>query len=394
MSTTLSPARLRFISYACFAVTLVAGTSGTLLGPAFQSMSQRFTIPLEDSGMFTGLQFTGITLSILATGRLLDRIDARWALMGSSALIGAGLLLIAVAGSVPVALVGAFVLGLGYGIADVAANVVIARINSDRAGAALSLLAFFYGLGAVLGPQLLSVALAWHNFTLAFIGVAALSLLLTVPFWWASLPIDHESHAAASRSAASIRWIILLPFALLLFTYVGAEVGYSSWIVTQLTLAARSAAETATVAASLFWLGLTIARALASVALHRLSETQVLRGSIVIVILGVALLLALSGSPAAGLVSAFVVGFGCGPIFPVSLALAGNIYPESRGTTSGVMMAAGTLGGALLPWLQGQIGAGRDGGMIAVLVAAVAMLVIQAFKPGERAAAGGLAPGK
>ena len=67
-------------------------------------------------------------------------------------------------------------------------------------------------------------------------------------------------------------------------------------------------------------------------------------------------------------------------MFPISLALAGNVYPESRGKTSGAMIAAGTLGGAFLPWLQGRLGGGRSGGMELVLLLAVALLAIERLK--------------
>jgi fucose permease len=380
MQNAQSTARLRFMTYACFAITLVAGISGTLLGPAFQSLALRFSIPLESSGIFTGLQFAAITLSILATGRLLDRYNARYALMGGSILTGLGLLIIAAAQALPVALIGAFVLGLGYGLADVGANVVIAKINPESTGAALSLLAFFYGLGAVLGPQILNLALAQQNFTLAFTVTAVASLLLTIPFSQSSLPAQPDGQNSQTAGAMRINWWVLLPFALFLFVYVGVEVGYSSWIVTQSSTLTKAPESLATVGASLFWVGVTVARGSASVALRRLTEQQILLISVVLVIAGTLLLLLLPTSEVAGLISAFCVGLGCGPMFPISLALAGNVYPESRGKTSGAMIAAGTLGGAFLPWLQGRLGGGRSGGMELVLLLAVALLAIERLK--------------
>ncbi len=374
----------RFLTYSCFAITLIAGISGTLLGPAFQSLAQRFSIPLENSGIFTGLQFIGITIAILATGRLLDRINARYALMGGSLLTGLGLLMIAGALSLPVALLGAFVLGLGYGIADVSANVVIAKLNQERAGSALSLLAFFYGLGAVLGPQLLNVALSQNNFTLAFTFTAVVSLLLTIPFSQSSLHIHQRDEASEPIGSTRINWWILLPFAALLFTYVGAEVGFSSWIVTQISTVALASASLATIGASLFWVALTSARGLGSIVLHRISEPHVLTLSIILVILGTLLLLAFPTSSGVALVSATIVGFGCGSIWPITVAMAGNIYPQSRGTVTGVIMAFGTLGGALLPWLQGIVGGGRSGGMEMVLILGIAMIGIEYFRPRPR----------
>jgi fucose permease len=380
MQNAHSPARLRFMTYACFAITLVAGISGTLLGPAFQSLALRFTIPLESSGIFTGLQFTGITLSIFATGRLLDRYDARYALMSGSILTGVGLLMIAGAQALPMALLGAFVLGLGYGIADVAANVVIAKINPEHTGAALSLLAFFYGLGAVLGPQIVNWALMHQNFTLAFTVTAVASLLLTIPFSQSSLPAYQAGQGTGAANTNQINWWTLLPFAVFLFVYVGIEVGFSSWIVTQISTLTKASESLATVGASLFWIGVTIARGTASIALHRFTERQILTISILAVIAGTLLLLVLPSFEVVALISAFCVGLGCGPLFPISLTLAGNVYPEARGKTSGTMIAAGTLGGAILPWIQGRLGGGHSGGMEAILFLAIVLLIIERLK--------------
>ena len=360
----------RLMLYSCFAVTFAAGLSGTLLGPTFQSLAEKFDMPIQSSGIFTGLQFIGITITVLGTGWLLDRINARYALIFGSLFMGSGLLMLSVAAILPIALFGALILGFGYGIVNVGANIVVGALNAQNTGAALNRLSFFYGLGAICSPQLVNFALMQNNFTLAFSITALFSLVLIIPFSQTSLHIHTEKQVI---TRGTIHWIVLLPFALILCGYVGIEVGFSSWIPTQLSIVAHSVESIATLGTSLFWLGLTSMRLVASFILRRLTEQQMLVAALLTVGCGMLVLLSFPTSQTLTLICAFIVGFGCGTIFPSTLALGSTIYPQVRGVASGLLLAAGTFGGSLFPWIQGQVGAGQNGGMIVVLLLDVLM---------------------
>jgi fucose permease len=369
----MTASRVRFATIACYVTFVSLGMSGTLLGPAFQSLTSRFEIPLESGGLFTMLQFLGVTIGVVIAGRLLDRFNARYLLSGGVILMGGGLLLIGAAEVLPIALGGALLLGLGYGTLDVSPNVVIATLNPTRASAALNLLNVFYGIGAVFGPQVLSFALARENFALAFNLIALFTLALAVPLFMVSLHVRAESGGAVR---GRIRWIALAPFAVLLFLYVGAEVGFSSWIFTQMTMVSLSVTATAALGASIFWAGLTAGRAIASLLLRWLSDEQLLLASVLLLSASVGMLLLFPTAEGVALISAFLAGVGCGPVFPTVIAIVNNRYPAARGTASGALIAVGTLGAAILPWMQGQVGAGQNGGMIMVLAVAVLMSVL------------------
>jgi fucose permease len=363
----------RLITFSCYAAFISLGMCGTLLGPTFQSLTQRFEIPLEQAGIFTGFQFGASTLGVVIVGRLLDRLNARYLLAGGVLFMGVGLLVLSNAPTLPVALFGALVLGLGFSSIDVSPNVVVASLNPGRASVALNALNVFFGIGAIIGPQLVNWALNQQNFTLAYTATAIFTLLLIIPFSMVSIHV-HTGDRTAPRAA--IRWAKLVPFAVLLFMGVGTEVGFGSWIVAQVTQVTLATAAIGTLAASLFWVGLSVGRIIASLILRWLTDHQLLIISILLIGVGVALLLLAPGAEAIAILSAFVVGFGCGPVFPTALAMINNRYPESRGTASGTLMAIGTMGAVFLPWLQGQIGGGQNGGMSVILVTAILMLGI------------------
>lgn len=363
----------RLITLTCYASFLGLGISGTLLGPTFQSLTQRFDIPLQNGGLFTLLTFAGATLSTPFYGRILDRINVRYILCAGPLLMGGSLLLLSVAPTLAVALLATLLFGLGAGALIVAPNVVIATLNPKNAGGALNFLNVFYGIGAVAGPQLVNFALAQKNFTLAFRIAAIFLLLLVIPFSRVSLHIRGDDR---KRSPPIINWAALIPLVAVYFMYVGTETGFGSWLFTQLTKISLSTEATAALATSVFWAGLTGGRLMASLVPHRLTDVQLLLVCFVALALGITLLLSLPQPESLPVLSAFLVGLGCGPVSPTVMAMATNRYPDSRGTVLGTVQAVGSIGGAILPWIQGQVGGGNNGGMIIPLMLAFIMLGI------------------
>jgi fucose permease len=366
----MSRRKVALITFTCYAAFLILGIAGSLFGPAIQSLTQRFNMRLADGAIFVSLQWVGATIAMFTAGRLMDRINIRYVLSGGTLMLGIGLILVSIAPSLPMGLVGALLVGIGTGTLGISPNLIILSLNPDNAAAALNFLNGIWGAGAIIGPQIVNFALSRQQVALAFGGTAIISLLLIIPFSMASMRLN----SGDDSKRVPIRWMSLLPFAALLGVYVGTEVGFGSWIFTQLTKAAQSTEAIGTIATSLFWAGLTAGRLVATPVLRRLTDEQLLIVSIIFVGVGAGLFLIAPGSETIGLISAFIVGMGCGPIFPTALAIVNNSYPEQRGTATGALMALGAGSAAILPWLQGQIGAGRNGGMIVPFVASIYLL--------------------
>jgi fucose permease len=52
----------------------------------------------------------------------------------------------------------------------------------------------------------------------------------------------------------------------------------------------------------------------------------------------------------------FCVGFLLGPVFPVTIALAGQRFPNSLGSVVGLSVGLGSTGCFVIPWLTGALG--------------------------------------
>jgi fucose permease len=66
-----------------------------------------------------------------------------------------------------------------------------------------------------------------------------------------------------------------------------------------------------------------------------------------------------------------VVGFACGPIFPLIMALAGERYPDRAAAVSGILTGASVIGSIVVPPLMGFLS--EAVGMQALMLAAAAM---------------------
>ena len=52
----------------------------------------------------------------------------------------------------------------------------------------------------------------------------------------------------------------------------------------------------------------------------------------------------------------FCAGLWLGPVFPVTIALAGQRFPDSIGSVVGLAVGAGSVGCFFVPWLTGALG--------------------------------------
>lgn len=357
----------------CFFAFAATGISVNLLGSTLGSLSERHGILLADAGIFTALQAVGSTISVLIFGWLLDRRDPRWVLCGASFIFGVGVLMLGFTTTLPLALLGVLVMGIGFGGMLAGPNYVIARLYTARGGSALNALNVFYSLGAIASPQLVAFTLRQGDFSLAYLAAGVLMLLLVLPF--ATIQIKHDKHHETQEKPVSVSYLALIPFILLFFTYIGSEVGFGAWIFTQLRTVGQAEAETAALATSLFWAGQMSGRIAGAFILRRIADEALLPLTIVIIGVGVSLLLFFQANANISIIAAFIVGFGCGPVFPTTLGIVRKAYPTAHGTATGILIGLGNVGAIVLPWLQGQIGGGVSGGMQLILGTSLVMLV-------------------
>jgi fucose permease len=169
---------------------------------------------------------------------------------------------------------------------------------------------------------------------------------------------------------------LLVPLGLFAFLYVGVETSISSWMMTYIDRLPLSNAMYAPIATSFFWIALLCGRAAAPAVLRKISESRLLTISLSVLLVSNIMLL-LSYTSVMSLTSAALAGLMLAPIFP--LCLSRVLAITSRPSESRWIFAISGLGGAVLPWITGQLATAQGSlrtGLVVPLLASCVMFFL------------------
>jgi fucose permease len=179
---------------------------------------------------------------------------------------------------------------------------------------------------------------------------------LAIAAWAAVTPLPAPERRTSAPSAASALrngGASLLLLSAVAFSYVGVEAAVTVFAIPYAEGALGLPVARGQLAISTFWLGLLVGR-LGLLAFPGGLGPRVLLTSSG---LGTVLVLALVAWPhAPPELSFFAVGAALGSVYPLMITLAGQRFPEARGTAAGLAAGAGALGGFAVPWLSGALG--------------------------------------
>ena len=306
----------------------------------------------------------------------------------------------------PLCLVAFCALGFGTGLTDSGWSAWASALNFPNV--VQGPLHGSFGVGCIIGP-VLAVALVTHghDWTSMYLVLAVLATIELFAQVWAFWDdnADAYKHCDASReesrsllteteitggdiqeaSRSMHTPSILNPFmyhgtymcALFFFIYVSIEFTYSDWIVVFMRRARSLPYNTAGLASSIFWLGMSIGR----ITLGPAAEHFGVKRSVAVYLTCSALLQLLFRTfrqPTMSMILLGTNGFWIGPTFPSGLVLLSQAVPSSVQVSAvSVACAAGQIGGASIPFLVGimsdKIGIGR---LLDVVLGMTAALIV------------------
>jgi fucose permease len=351
------------------------GALQSLYGPAFPSLVRRFEVGLDAAGWTVAAHFAGSFVTIAAAGPLLARLGYRLPLATGAVGMAAGALVVAAAPGWSWVLAGAALGGLGFGLVDVALNLLVARSFAPNAAPALNLLNAFFGVGSVVGP--LAVAAAFGDLRAPMVGLVAVMAALFVLV--VRLPEPRRPGEASGR----IPWLAAGGFLLFYFLYVASEVGVGSWVTVH--LAPLLGERTAAVNASLYWGAMTVGRLLAAPLSARVRPATLVLGAsaLALAALGAAHL------PALAPYAYPLVGLAFAPIFPTGLAWLQRVFPRRAELVASAVLAAATLGPVAtsgpIGWIVERAGPASVPSQLVVLTGAMAIVVLALWRSTRRA---------
>ncbi len=365
------------------AVFFALGAITASFGTALPDLARNASATLAQlGGLFTTF-FLGALLSQTLSGPLIDRLGQRPVLLAGMMLNGCGVLLAASSHTLPITLAGATIAGFGFGAVGVAINLLVAATFATRQAAALNLVNVFYGLGAFGGPALASLTLRSFGSALPPLWIGA-GMVIAVAIGLLFVKTTPAAPAAPADRLVSRQHIYrsapLWTIGVLLLLSVGVESGMGAWTSTYVQQTSGLDAATGALATSAFWLAMTGGRMIAAAVGTRLSPQRLLFASLMSLAVGTAALLASAGNVVLTIAAIIIIGASTGPIYPTALSLITATFRHAAGTAAGVVVPMGSMGGSLLPWLQGLLLAhqGPGAGALLLVVGAVGMLGLNA----------------
>lgn len=340
------------------------GLPDSLLGSAWPTMYQEFSVPISYAGGISMIIAVGTIISSLQSDRLTrkfgtGKVTAASVLMTAIALFG-----FSISHSYAALCLWSIPYGLGAGSVDASLNNYVALHYASRH---MSWLHCMWGVGASLGPYIMGYALtSGQSWNMGYRYIAILQIMLTailifsLPLWKKQGNNDTgQTDEEVATKPLSLRQIIKIPGAkeimITFFCYCALEQTTGLWASSYLVLRRGLSAETAAGFASLFFIGITAGRAFSGFLTIKLNDTQMIRLGQGFILSGIVLLFLPFGN-VSSLLGLILIGLGCAPIYPSII----HSTPEHFGADKsqamiGVQMASAYVGTCLMPPIFGFI---------------------------------------
>lgn len=330
---------LGLIGYSSF---VLIGWSALLVPSLIRSIEHDFAQTDAGLGLFYFISAALYAGGALGGGLATERLGRRAVLALAALLHGVGLVALAIAPSWPLFLLAAVPSNLGGGMIDGGVNGLFLDVYRTGRGRALNLLHLFFALGALIAPlvvgQLVEAGVAWQAVVFA---TAVPVLVIAAGFAISDVPSGrHERGDARTRLGLQLPLVLL---AVAVCFYVAAEVGVSAWLVRFLEAAPLAVATTAL---SLFWAGLTLGRLVSARFGDVFDHRRFAIGATAVASVALVLAVVVPSLPLS-IVLFGVCGFAFGPIYPMIMAVAGDLFPDRSAAVSG-FLGASAIGGAIL----------------------------------------------
>ena len=335
------------------------GLPDGLLGAAWPSMVPELGTPVSFAGVIFVIISVGTVVSSLLSQRLNLRFGPGRVTAFSVAMTAAALFGFASCRTVWQLCLWALPYGLGAGSVDACLNNYVALHYASRH---MSWLHCMWGIGASVGPYIMGAVLsAGRHWSAGYrsIGVLQLALtallLLSLPLW----KKGEEQGEGEKAKPLRLKEILAIPGAkpllLAFFCYCALEQTMGLWAGSYLALYRSFTPERAAGFTGLFFLGITLGRALNGFLTIRFSDSFLTRTGFVIIALGIAAVLLPLGD-ALALAGLVLVGLGCAPVYPCIIHATPARFGAGRSqAVIGILMAGAYLGNCLMPPLFGLI---------------------------------------
>lgn len=365
------------------------GLPDSLLGSAWPLIYPELNVPVSYSGLIFMIISCGTIVSSLQSDRLTKKLGAGKVTAISVAMTAFALLGFSFSHNFISLCLFALPYGLGAGSVDAALNNYVALHYESKH---MSWLHCMWGVGASAGPYIMSAAItrtgSWNN-GYRIIGIMQVVLsaviIFSLPLWKKKEAQDAETEEDIASAPLPLKEVMRIPGAkevcLSFFCYCAIEQTIGLWASSYLVLHRSVPEVSATAFASLFFIGITIGRALNGFMTLKFSDKALIHLGELIIAAGL-ITVFLPLPQTLTLVGFIICGLGCAPIYPCIIhSTPAHFGKDKSQAVIGVQMAFAYVGNITMPPLFGIL---SDFAGIALLPAYLfVILAVQFFSYGR-----------
>ena len=343
-----------------YLVFISLGLPDSLLGSGWPKMQVVFGVPSSYAGYISmTICFMTIISALLSPG-MINRFHTKWIVISSIVLTILGLVGFSISHRYEMLFIFAIPYGLGAGAIDASVNHYVA---SNYSGSVMIFLHCFYGVGAMISPYIMSLALKyakWNEGYLwtAFVQTGILAIvIISLPLWK-----GNESEAEEDRQeSAGIRESIKVPGVLLtliaFFAYCSGEATCFLWTPSYFA-GTKSGLSDERIAAfgALIFGGLMLGRLISGFISNIFGDKKLIRLGIILEFIGIFMLFIPTQNYLVAAIGFVIIGTGMGPVYPAIQHMAPtNFGKRYSAAVIGLQMAFAYTGSTFMPMVFGVL---------------------------------------
>lgn len=343
-----------------YLIFISLGLPDSLLGSGWPAMHAAFSVPSSYAG-YVSMAISFMTIiSALLSPIMIKRFHTKWIVIVSIFLTVMGLIGFSISTSYAMLFVFAVPYGMGAGAIDASVNHYVAK---NYSGSVMNFLHCFYGVGAVISPNIMAVALSkaswnegyrWTAYIQIFI---LLICIISLPLWKKNERDSNkqEEEVAGIREALKRPGVVLTLIAF--FAYCSGEATCFLWTSSYFAGVKEGLTDHLIASfGSLIFGGLMLGRLISGFVSNRLGDRMLIRIGIFVEMVGILLVMIPVASFIPAAIGFVIIGTGMGPVYPAIQHMAPTNFGERySAAVIGLQMASAYIGSTFMPMIFGNI---------------------------------------
>ncbi len=343
-----------------YLIFISLGLPDSLLGSGWPAMHAAFSVPSSYAG-YVSMAISFMTIiSALLSPIMIKRFHTKWIVIVSIFLTVMGLIGFSISTSYAMLFVFAVPYGMGAGAIDASVNHYVAN---NYSGSVMNFLHCFYGVGAVISPNIMAVALSkaswnegyrWTAYIQIFI---LLICIISLPLWKKNESDSNkqEEEVARIREALKRPGVVLTLIAF--FAYCSGEATCFLWTSSYFAGVKEGLTDHLIASfGSLIFGGLMLGRLISGFISNRLGDRMLIRIGIFVEVVGILLVMIPVASFIPAAIGFVIIGTGMGPVYPAIQHMAPTNFGERySAAVIGLQMASAYIGSTFMPMIFGNI---------------------------------------